>query len=353
LRVFFPFFHLQLFDRFFPQFKALARHLDELHVGYWEGKVDDRWTENIIFHKLEWAKTPVSRSFMRFRALQTSTETIKSFDPDILYCLSSLWYQEICRHASKTLGVPYVVRLRLDFKKQRKLMSGWIGRVLTPFWNKMETRSLQDADMVIPISSSMVKLGEEIKLRNMVEVIPIGVDTDSFKPINVERSKEFTVGYVGRLAPEKGIGILLRIMKAMPDTKFLVAGRNQIKDLKFPKNTTYLGRLNFKEMPQFYNSIDTLILPSFTEAQGLVILEALSCGVPVVTSNVIPNEIPIVGRIVEERSVEAFQDAILKIKTSSLDNEIKTIRKIVQRNFSHEAFAQKTADLLRGIKEVL
>lgn len=113
----------------------------------------------------------------------------------------------------------------------------------------------------------------------------------------------YLVGFVGRVVAEKGLEHLLRAIplleKELGDFKMLVAGdyeniaggsvKSMIDPLvrNFPGRVMFLGRLGFEDLVSFYNLIDVLALPSTDplEAFGMVQVEAVSCGTPVIASN--------------------------------------------------------------------
>ena len=153
-------------------------------------------------------------------------------------------------------------------------------------------------------------------------------------------SKKFTLGFAGRIAQEKGLeflidaastlqkeGVNLELIFAGPLGKE-VAGEEQYykkihslldhKKLKF----TFLGTLKNKDFGNFYKSVDILVLPSVnkTEAFGMVQVEAMLAGTPVIASDLPGVRVPItltkMGLIVEPKDVGGLADAIKEIKTN-------------------------------------
>ena len=138
--------------------------------------------------------------------------------------------------------------------------------------------------------------------KNLVEVPPYVIMNKINKKIN-NKSNIIKIGYLGRLSSEKGIQFLILLSnylsKENTNHKLIIAG--DIKDLRFKKyiskirdlgknnkNINFLGKLNNLEKIKFYNQIDLFILPSINsfEAFGIVQLEAMSYGVPVIASNI-------------------------------------------------------------------
>ena len=111
---------------------------------------------------------------------------------------------------------------------------------------------------------------------------PRGVDTDLFRP----RDKGFVSDprpillYVGRVAIEKNIESFLYL--DIPGTKYVVGDGPQLKRLKsaFPR-VRFVGAKVGEELAQYFAAADVFIFPSLTDTFGIVMLEALACGVPV------------------------------------------------------------------------
>ena len=135
--------------------------------------------------------------------------------------------------------------------------------------------------------------------------VPCGVDTDRFRPMprgDVRRKlglpqDEPVVLYVGRIEPLKGIDILLRAA-AETEGRFrlLVVGGDDrdaqrkaelgqlAEELGIAGRVVFQDAVPHEELPLYYNAADVCVVPSYYESFGLVALEAMACGVPVVAS---------------------------------------------------------------------
>jgi glycosyltransferase involved in cell wall biosynthesis len=114
-----------------------------------------------------------------------------------------------------------------------------------------------------------------------------GVNQNIFKsPENaLDLNKSNTLIFVGRLVEKKGIRLVYDLIDALPEYKWIIVGDGPVKSehLKKP-NVEYYPHLNHKELYQKYVQSKLLILPSYGEGFPLVIQEAVSCGVSVLTS---------------------------------------------------------------------
>ena len=142
-----------------------------------------------------------------------------------------------------------------------------------------------------------------------ITVIPCGVDLHRFKPLDKPSARrqlgfsgdDFIVLYVGRYAPVKGLRRLLETvgrLTHLPGLRLVLVGgdgphtpmfrqlQSEATALNIQNRVTFAGRVEQKTLPQYYSAADVLAVPSYYESFGLVALEALACGTPVVTTPV-------------------------------------------------------------------
>ena len=142
-----------------------------------------------------------------------------------------------------------------------------------------------------------------------VRVIPAGVDLDLFHPADREEARrelaleEYrrVLLFAGRLQPFKGLDLLLHAMTYLPNhgtTRLLVVGGNAgktdelmkmnslVNELGIGSMVGFVGAVEHDRMPTFYNAADICIVPSFHESFGMVAVESLASGTPVVASRV-------------------------------------------------------------------
>jgi D-inositol-3-phosphate glycosyltransferase len=185
-----------------------------------------------------------------------------------------------------------------------------------------------------------------------ISVIPCGVDPSLFIPRNAEQSKAHLglpdkryILFVGRIDPVKGIDTLLRAIKrvkearnAREDVHLLIIGGdldhteagqnseiNKLKrltgSLEIKDMVTFLGAQRQDQLPYFYAAADMCILPSRYESFGMVALEAMACGTPVIASKVgglasfIQNEMS--GLLIPEGDEVSLAEKILLLLTNT------------------------------------
>jgi D-inositol-3-phosphate glycosyltransferase len=141
-----------------------------------------------------------------------------------------------------------------------------------------------------------------------ISVIPCGVNLDLFRPIGRETARcylglkeESIILFVGRIIPLKGIDNLLMAMSYLQrkeGIKLVVIGGDEhsqteverLKDLsrslKIQESVIFLGLVKQEILPFFYSAANLCVVPSYYESFGLVVLESLACGTPVVATQV-------------------------------------------------------------------
>lgn len=278
LRVIFPMwgFAPQQFWRMEALLKSVAAHV-----------------ELEIFHPQD--KTPPEVPWANFKDvdplcnLQRIDQTLayaqhivmKMADFDVLYCFSGgphfqLLYGFIAHMAKK----PAVMHLNGNGALARTYA---LGPYECAAQDALDVTSLNMMHAIVPISSNLEGI-IRAKVSNPDRVmapIPTSVDTDYFIPTELPR--ELVIGYGGRLSPEKGTGFLKDLMALTSDVRYRIAGPIQT-DFTFPENCHYMGELRYQDMTNFYGGASVVILPSWGEGLSGNILEAYSCGRPVIVS---------------------------------------------------------------------
>jgi glycosyltransferase involved in cell wall biosynthesis len=138
--------------------------------------------------------------------------------------------------------------------------------------------------------------------REKIRVVPIGINPEGFELRNGDRRGPFTVGFFGRIAPEKGLHLLAEAYRIArqsgelpearleaagymaPDCKgYLEAIQQRLQDAGFGSEFHYRGVLERAEKISFLRSLDIMSMPAtYDEPKGVSLLEAMACGVPLV-----------------------------------------------------------------------
>jgi D-inositol-3-phosphate glycosyltransferase len=142
-----------------------------------------------------------------------------------------------------------------------------------------------------------------------IAVVPCGVDLDLFSPMDKEfarrrlglRDAERIILFVGRIEPLKGIDILISAAAQLHEDEnfavLIVGGdaraESQIAELRslaarlgVDHHISFVGAVEHDKLPLYYNAADVCVVPSYYESFGLVAVESMACGTPVVASRV-------------------------------------------------------------------
>lgn len=181
-----------------------------------------------------------------------------------------------------------------------------------------------------------------------------------------EKSGKVVLGFLGRLTSEKGIGTLLDAMKKLPDHFVLkLAGpempysekrgynESDLRNLEEDGRIDVLGFIDDEEIESFLNSIDIFVFPSENsfEAMGIVQIEAISAGVPVVASD-LPGVRMVVqktgfGEVFPVGDANALAMKIQSVATAQFDRE--KAHQILATEFLHPVAVTKYESLLNDL----
>lgn len=203
-------------------------------------------------------------------------------------------------YKSKVQKVPLVFTHHTIYEEYAHYMP-FIGRTkgFRKRLNKYVVFFCNSCDCVIAPSDGIKKMLKSRGVKKQIEVIPTGIDLKKFRQAsgkNVRKKygdKDVLILYLGRIAKEKNVGMIIEIFKYMnkknKKIKLLLVGDGPLrKELenknKNIKNLVFAGRVN--EIESFYKAADIFVSASKTETQGLVFAEAKASGLPVVAFNV-------------------------------------------------------------------
>lgn len=214
---------------------------------------------------------------------------------------------------------------------------------IAPTRLKVEHQILEQATCVIATSPQEHEdLRTLVATTGRIEVVPYGTDLENFRVMSrfEARSRlaldanEQIVLYVGRFDPRKGIETLVRACAqsqahAQGKLRLLIVGgshcdrldgfeHNRIEQIVqavgLAKRTMFVGRVEHQELAFYYSSANVCVVPSHYEPFGLVAIEAMACGIPIVASNIGGLRFSVVsgqtGLLVPPKDTAGFADAI-------------------------------------------
>ncbi|MBC8123208.1 MAG: glycosyltransferase family 1 protein [Gemmatimonadaceae bacterium] len=176
---------------------------------------------------------------------------------------------------------------------------------------KIEKAILETAERVVATSpQEEAHMRQYVSRAGRIDVIPCGVDIENFQPVDRSAARkqlgwgedEKILFYVGRFDRRKGIETLVRAAARLSYPVRLVIGGGFTKDrgdglererigqivesLGLAERTVFPGRLDQEDLATYYSAADATVVPSHYEPFGLVAVEAMACGTPVVASKV-------------------------------------------------------------------
>ena len=221
--------------------------------------------------------------------------------PDVVH--SHFWMSGlVAAIAAKRHGVPVVHTFHALGTVKRRYQ----GEADTSPASRIRTERLigRSADCVIATCSDEVaELSRMGVPKNRIRIVPCGVDTTRFRPEGPTMAPKLAhrIVSVGRLVPRKGFAELIAVLPALPDTELVIAGgadramrddpeanrlRQLAAELGVADRVRLAGQVPRERMPELLRSADVVACVPWYEPFGIVPLEAMACGVPVVAAAV-------------------------------------------------------------------
>jgi glycosyltransferase involved in cell wall biosynthesis len=220
-------------------------------------------------------------------------------------------------------------------------------------------------DLVISPSPGMEKVLRELDVESQIEIVPNGVElTRFFQADPLSRAEygfsedDILLIYTGRLAPEKNLDFLLLafagVAQAVENAHLLLVGDGPMKkelqqlakDSQVNKNVHFIGLIPYEKMPGYLAMCDAFVIASVAETFGLVIVEAMGTGLPIMGIHS-----PGVGDIVEEEktgflSTKNLPAFTAKLTRLCLQKQIRQKMGLAARNASQKYDIQRTTRLM-------
>jgi glycosyltransferase involved in cell wall biosynthesis len=226
------------------------------------------------------------------------------------------------------------------------------------FYPPLESKLFSISDSITAVSSSVAgELGSYGLDVGKIAVVGNGVDEKTFIPIHHHESAEKYVLYTGVLRARKGLFDLLEcaeyVCRVHPTVHFVICGtgpffskmKEEIRRRKLQERIVLQGYVKRDKLVQLYQNATLHVVPSHYEGLPTVLLEAMSCGLPVVATNVGGNSDVISsgknGFLVPPKSPQELAKVILKLlDDDKLRKEIgKAARKTIEKSYTWDKIA--------------
>ncbi len=319
-----------------------------------------------LFEKEQRIAVPISSDILKIKDLKL--DIIHSQDPFSM----GIFAQAV----SKILKIKHLGTHHTMYEYYRRYLPPFIRPTLKQTQRIIKRWCLTLDKVISPtenIKSLLVDYGVP---ENHIVVIPTGIETNVFdKDILWDIRKEYGILpeekillFVGRLGPEKNVDFLIKMFSKVAaqdkNSKFVIIGdgiernklRNIVLDLNLEKRIIFTGSQPREKVLDAYRQADLFIFASYTETQGLVILEAMAAGVPVVALGKMGvydllNHKNAGGVMIKELREDDFVREILRLLN---DDELygklsENAIKFVKQNYSVEVCVKKILDTYEDI----
>ena len=224
---------------------------------------------------------------------------VKEFAPDVIH-----------NHSQYTMGLQaIIVSKKMDIpiiNHYHMYLEGGINHFpyilqktpkITDVMIKKESKVFfTQSDLVIVPTKIMKNHLQEIGVENDIVNIPFGIDLNIFKEEKKYRPEKFTLLYAGRLNVEKNIKDLIYIFARFAKDKDVIlkivgegVEKEKLKtlsrELEIEEKIQFLGWIKRENLSKEYNSANIFVILSEMETFGIVILEAMACGLPIIGAN--------------------------------------------------------------------
>lgn len=281
--------------------------------------------------------------------------------PDIVNANSSVWAGYAAAHIKKEFNVPYVIsehrgRFTLFTKEARALIKWWF-----PFYLKT---AFHHVDGVRLVGSLLLNgLGRYRTEKARWEIISNGIDTAFFTTFENKDDSCFTIVSVGGLNHGKGMDILLasylQLHTKYKNSQLIIAGDGRertklqqfVSDNNLNDSVTFTGQMDRNGVRNLLRNAHLFVLPTRYEAQGVVYLEAMSCGLPIIGTEATPPEIcpPFAGIRVPIDDIVSLKNAMEHVYKNYADFNRMQIREFAVTEHDRKVVTDKIIALYNTI----
>lgn len=224
----------------------------------------------------------------------TLRRVIEKFQPDIIHTVNPAVLGVGGIYYAKTMGIPLVASYHTHLPQY--LQHYGLGALEGVLWELLKLAHNQ-ASLNLCTSTAMVKQLDSRGIERL-DLWQRGVDTEMFQPHLNSQQMRYRLSqgypdaplllYVGRVSPEKEIEQIKPVLKAIPEARLAIVGdgphREALEAHFTGTKAHFVGYLQGLELAAAFASADAFLFPSRTETLGLVLLEAMAAGCPVVAA---------------------------------------------------------------------
>jgi 1,2-diacylglycerol 3-alpha-glucosyltransferase len=260
---------------------------------------------------------------------------VRGVKPTLIHSHHPVWMGDLAHNFADEYKIPLVFTFHTQYERYAEFYAPLAPKLAGRITEEVVSRYLSHCThIVVPTESIRGMLASEFEIEKGVTVVPTPVDLERYAGGDPEAIRQrYASGegelllYVGRLSKEKGVTLLLRgfarVHSQRPQTRLLLVGRGPYKDeleeevqkLALSSSVDFVGAVPHEQVRDYYAAADLFVFSSTSETQGLVLIESMAAGVPVVAVDA-PGSADVLdegGGVLTEASEESFAQAILEV----------------------------------------
>lgn len=320
-------------------------------------------------------KDPEDRR-MRWGALNRVLASIPRHSVDLVHIHTPFVAHYAGSRFARNAGLPCVATYHTFFEEYLHhyvpVLPRRIGRLLARSFTRSQC---EDVQALIAPSDPMRDILVEYGVSTPIHVLPTGLPADRFNQGDGPRFREMAqipegrplITYVGRVAHEKNIEFLVKVFvevrRTVPEAMLVIAGegpareslRHRVARLGLERDVHFAGYLDRNTaLLDCYAAANVFVFASRTETQGLVLLEAMAQGAPIVSTAELGTRSVLkagCGALVVEEQLDAFSAAVIRVlQNRSLQADLAERGRTYARTWSSAVMARRLADLYESLR---
>lgn len=274
---------------------------------------------------------------------------------DVIHAQSSLWGGISAAYVAKKYNIPLIITEHSSVKRGQYVRESYYKRIIN---------SYKSADAIIAVGNGLKKEIEELTNRKDIKVIGNLVDLSLFDIRDIKREgDEFIFFSVAFLEGEKGLDTLIKAFSKKfknEKVRLVIGGDGSqrewlegiAKSEGIEKQVTFTGALSREEVASWMNKCDAFVLPSRYETFGVVYIEALASGKPVIgtfnggAEDIVNKE---VGILVNIDNIKELSDAMDYIRKNNKEYKSYKLRKYCTEKFSANVIVKKIINVYKEV----
>lgn len=325
--------------------------ISDSKISKTEIEIEKKVNFNTYIAYVKFSKNPLVKCYRFWMAYQNLLSKIGHFD--IVHLHKLYPFGLFALHLKKRKQIPYIISEHWTGyhikRKKRQLLSltHWLSKKITT-----------NADSVCPVSEDLRNSMQQLGLKGKYLIVPNVVDTNVFKPTS-KTIENFTITHVSSLLDRhKNISGMLRVAKQLESEvavftwNFIGGKRDEfvdlIKELNFTKaKIHFIDHTTHQKISDYLNASHIFVLFSNYENLPCVILEAFSCGIPVISTNVggIKEHFPDgFGCLIDKKNEQQLLEKIVELYENPIDQKSKMHQYAIE-NFGEERICKSFTEL--------